>query len=120
MEAVSEFPFVGELPKCEKSKVAKLWDRLEEMRGLVEKHGVPVPVALAAEMLGVGRQRVYDLIKSGRFIGIEWEGHVFVTEESVIEYAQSERRVGRPLKISDKVGVVVRGGLAGMRAARKK
>jgi len=37
----------------------------------------------AAEALGVGRQRIYDLIKDGRLDSIKVANRIYITKESV-------------------------------------
>lgn len=93
---VSEFPFVAELPKREKSKLQNLWDHFKEVQAITEKKGTIVPPVLAAELLGVSKQRVYDLIKEGRFDVVTLRGQMFITETDLLAYAQSERKAGRP------------------------
>jgi len=95
---VNEFPFVAELPKREKSKVAKAWEFFQELREVVRAHGAVIPLPLAAELVGVSRTRVSQLAHQGRFECVEIHGHLYLTEESVIAFAKSERVNGRHLK----------------------
>ncbi len=94
---VNEFPFVAALPKREKSKLATLWEQLEEWRALAEKEGFLIPVVGAANLLGVSRQRIEELMRDGRLRRVDLFNHVYVPESSVVEYAEAERRTGRPL-----------------------
>lgn len=94
----SECPFVATLPKREKSKMAKVWERFQELARITEEKGMLVPVPLVAKVLGVSRQRCGELIKLGRLESVEVDGHHFVVEASVVAYAQSERKAGRPVK----------------------
>lgn len=96
---VNEFPFVGELPKREKSKLASLWDEFKEMSRIAEKKGIPVPPGLAAELLGVSRQRIYELMGSGVLETVTVGGRTYVTENSLVAWAEAEHKVGRPTKI---------------------
>ncbi len=99
--ATSDFPFVAELPKREKSKVGKLWDQLQEMNAIVREKGLLLQPALCAELCGVSRQRVYELIEGGRFEIVQFGKHRLITEASVIAFAKSERKTGRPLKLPE-------------------
>lgn len=93
---VTEFPFVSELPKREKSELARAWDRLVAFERLQTYHGPCVPASVAAALLGISRQRVYQLIEQGRFARLEIEGHCFIPTGDVRAYAESERKTGRP------------------------
>lgn len=97
VDDVAEFPFVATLPKREKSRVQRAFDILEEMRAAVEAHGVLVPCVLAAKIGGVSRQRVHELSEEGKLKRVEFDGHVYVTEASVVEWLKSERKSGRPV-----------------------
>jgi hypothetical protein len=98
-EAVLDFPFVEELPKREKSRLAKLWDHLAEVRAIQREHGMPIPVKFAADLAGVSHQRIMQIVEDGRLVVIEMQGHRYITENSFVEWAKSERKHGRPLKV---------------------
>lgn len=93
---VSEFPFVGELPKREKSKVGKLWDRLQEASRVVEERGMFVPQSIVAKLLGVSRQRVHQIVQDGRLETVDVCGERFILEDSLVEFCKLERKAGRP------------------------
>jgi len=93
-----DFPFVEQLPKREKSRVVKLWDHFAEVRALTNQHGMLVPVQLAASLAGVSRTRIDELVGDDVLKRIELHGHPFITENSFVAWAQSERKRGRPLK----------------------
>lgn len=96
--ATMEMPFMASLPRRERKAVSSGWQRLGEMKELAESEkGMPVLVVIAAELLGISRQRVYQIINDGRLEKVEWHGRVYVTEESLIEFAKSERKAGRPV-----------------------
>jgi hypothetical protein len=104
-EAVAnEFPFVGELPRREKRQTANLWERFREFSRLAESKGALVPPYVAAGLLGVSQQRVSQLMKAGRLERIEFEGQPFVTENSIVDFARSERKNGRPFKVPTSPG----------------
>lgn len=97
---VNEFPFVAELPKREKSKLAKLWDTFQEMKRITAETGMLVPVGLVAELLDISRQRVYQLVEAGRLQTHEFNGRVYITENSLQAWAELEHKAGRPLSIA--------------------
>lgn len=94
-----EFPFVERLPKREKSAMGKLWDRFQEASRISEKEGMLVPAGVAARLLDVSRQRVYDLCKQGTLRTVDLDGSMLITENSLVEYCQTERKAGRPIGI---------------------
>jgi hypothetical protein len=97
--ATLDFPFVQQLPKREKSRLCNLWDELRELRSLIAEHGALVPQPFAAELLGISHQRVQQLIASGKLIAVPVHTSRFVTENSIVTLAKSERKTGRPFNI---------------------
>lgn len=95
----TEFPFMAEVPKREKSKLARVWDHFKAVSAVVEQKGMLVPQHLAAELLGVSRQRIWVLANEGRLEGVELGGIRYVTEDSVIAFAKLERKAGRPVAL---------------------
>ena len=95
----AEFPFVEELPKREKSRLQKLWDHFTEVKAITAQKGLLVPVRFAANLVGVSQQRVDQLCDNGSLERVYVDGHPFVTENSLIEWAKSERKAGRPPKL---------------------
>lgn len=98
-----DFPFVADLPKREQKKMANLWDKLDEMRRVTEDKGMLLSARFVAKLLGVCNQRVSQLMQSGQLERIEVDGHPFITEKSLVVFAQSERKAGRPRKLKDLV-----------------
>lgn len=94
-----EFPFTATMPKREKSKLTKVWELLQRMKQISDTEGDLVPVMMAAKLLGISRSRVDQFVQEGRLKRYEIDGHVFLTENSIVECAKTERRNGRPLKI---------------------
>lgn len=97
--AAREFPFVEAMPKREKSRTLKKWDVLMEFIGQVKQHGALIPTAAAADVLGVSRQRVDDVIRDGRLVAIKFGNHLYITEASLMQFAGTERKAGRPCKV---------------------
>lgn len=84
-------------PKREKSRLAKVWDHFQELRRVVDEKGMLVPQYFVADLLGISRQRVHQLVNDGRFEVVELQGHRYLTETSVVSFAQDERKNGRPM-----------------------
>lgn len=93
---VLEMPFMDALPKRQKSKVEKVWDALKELAAVESQHGRLIPQSIAAKLLNVSRQRTNELVDLGRLESFEVFGVRMVTENSVVSFAQSERKSGRP------------------------
>lgn len=93
-----EFPFTATMPKREKSKLVKCWELLQRMKAISATEGDLVPLMMGAKLLGLSRSRVDDLVRDGRLKRYDIDGHVFLTENSIVECAKVERRNGRPLK----------------------
>jgi hypothetical protein len=91
-----DFPFVAALPKREKSRAVKRWEALQEYKSLCEKHGALIPQNAAADMLEMTHQRVSQIILDGRLVVIKFYGHNFITHDSLLDFAQTERKPGRP------------------------
>lgn len=107
----SEFPFVQELPKREKSRRMKLLDVLEQLEERTRQKGPVIPQTLAAEILGISRQRVGQLVEADRIESFLLNGTRFVFLKSFVEFCQEEKRTGgRPPK---KVGLLRRGKVLG-------
>lgn len=104
--AASEFPFVESLPKREKARVRSALDVLADWREATKLHGSLVPRPLVAKVLNVSQERVRQLILDGRLKTVAVEGHDYVTETSLNEFALVERHAGRPVK---NIGVIAKG-----------
>lgn len=96
-----EMPFMAELPKREKKALGKLWDRYEEFKRVSADCGGIIPAAFAAEILNVSRQRVFQLIESGKLERVPLDGFetAFVSSRSVEQWARAEHKNGRPCKV---------------------
>lgn len=100
MDATLDFPFVETMPKRERSKVRTLWDRMIEVHEISKTHGQHWPVHVAAEALGISRQRIHQLINDGRFTPLVVNGRNYISMASIQAYAESERSMGRGVKPS--------------------
>lgn len=74
----------------------RLRPKLEDIEGVSHEHGGFVNIGLAAVLLGVHRNRVYELIYTGTFTRYWIHGYAFVSLAEVLEYGRSGRHVGRP------------------------
>ena len=94
---MGEFPFVEALPKREKSKLVKLWDRVSDFRRVSAEEGGLVTVMVAGRLLDVTRSRVDQLCDEGHLRVVRFEDHVFISASSIEDYAKQEKRkAGRP------------------------
>jgi len=101
-EAVAlEFDFPPVRLDRRRSRIARVVHLVKRLRATMDKEGTLIPLILAAKALDVGRTRMDELISDGRLKRVEVDGHVFVTESSVVDYAHEERKNGRPLKNLD-------------------
>jgi hypothetical protein len=92
----SEFAFVEDLPKREKSRWQKLWEHFEEIKRITAERGILLPLGLAAQIAGVSRQRIGELCDKGTLDRVIMDGHPFVTEDKFVAWAKSDRKGGRP------------------------
>jgi predicted XRE-type DNA-binding protein len=93
---IADFPFVKDLPKREKSKVAKIMDVIQELEAVTKEKGPVIPQALIADVLQISKQRVNDLLNEGRMEFYTINGVRFVFSSSFREFAKQERKPGRP------------------------
>lgn len=123
---INEFPFVSQLPKREKSRYEIFWERLQRTKAELDKHGPCWPVAIAASVLGVSKQRIHQLMDAGQLVRVDVEGHPYIPEESIFEFARTERKAGRPCgpeSLGQAVKLVVKGAAQtyrDLKAERKK
>jgi hypothetical protein len=104
--SITEFPFVHEMPKREKSKLAKLWDHLAAVRAIVAEKGTVLPQHMVADLLDISRARVGQLVDDGRLEAVQIHGIRYVTADSVEACAKIERRItGRPPRKLDNVAL---------------
>lgn len=95
----TDFPFVAELPKREKSKMVKVWDNFRELARISQSEGMLLPQVMAAKVLGVSRGRVFQLVESGQLKFVDVFGERMVTENSILAHMKTERKAGRPPKL---------------------
>jgi hypothetical protein len=97
LDLTSEFAFMDGLPKREKNHRMKLLDVLTELEARAKSKGPVVPQSLAAEIIGVSRQRVGALIEAGRIEAFTLNGSRFVFVRSLHDFLKAgPRPPGRP------------------------
>lgn len=97
LDLTSEFAFMDGLPKREKTHRMKLLDVLAELEARSKIKGPVVPQSLAAEIIGVSRQRVAQFIDEGRIDAFTLNGSRFVFVRSLHDFLKAgPRPPGRP------------------------
>lgn len=80
-----------------------LEQRMAEFTRIAQGKGGLIPVTAAAELLGISRQRVYQLIDKNQLERIHYCGVAFLTGRSIAEWKASDKAAhGRGVK---KVGI---------------
>jgi len=96
-DLTTEFPFVEALPKREAKKIVSVWDKVQDYQRHVEEHGAPIPNELAADLLGISRQRVHQLKQTSGLTLIPLpNGGNAISYFSLREFAKKNRPAGRP------------------------
>jgi hypothetical protein len=99
----TDFPFVAEMPKREKSKWRKVLDAFQEIQAITKVEGTLIPQVFAAQVLDLSTARIAQLCNEGRLRVVQVGKSRFVTERSVVDWAKAEHKTGRPLKYLDGV-----------------
>ena len=82
-----------------KRKLNAHWDELRNIRYAYEANGAVIAQKKAAAILGVSKQRIGEMIATGKLQPVDIGGYPVVTLQSVIEYGIKPRdRGGRPRK----------------------
>jgi len=101
-EAVAlEFNFPPVALDRRRGRISRVLHLFKRLNAVMDQEGVLIPLMLAAKALDVSRTRMDELVTEGRLKRVEVDGHVFLTENSVVDYAHDERKNGRPLKLVD-------------------
>lgn len=88
-EMFPDLPTV-KLPKRVKSK----WEELNELCDLVDKHGPIIPISVAADLLDLSRQRVYQLIDEGLLVPVDFASKRWLAEKQIRAFVEVERSTG--------------------------
>ena len=89
----TDFPFMAEMPKREKTRRQRLLDEYHAFCSLMSGN-LPFLLSDAAVFLGVSRQRVWQLCESGRLERVEFLGKPWVTGQSVMKMMKELRKTG--------------------------
>lgn len=93
------FPFVEQLPRREQSRWQKFKAAWDHAKAVTEEKGMLLPATFAAKLCDVSKQRIQQLMDKGTLERVDLNGHVFVTESSVIAWLNApEDKGGRPRK----------------------
>ena len=93
---LTDFPFVADLPKREKSKVSKALDAMDELESIVAERGPLIPQAMGAKVVGVSSARICQLVDAGAIDTYTVNGDRFLFVRSFREFCKRERKNGRP------------------------
>lgn len=89
-------PYLFELPAGVPKRKKNKWDEAREMQLIQQSEGL-IGMADAGELLGLSRQRVHQLVSSGRFTRFEFLGKPYLSLKAVREFQDMERPSGRPI-----------------------
>ena len=95
MDSVTEFPFVASLPAAEKKAFRSIAVQWNELKTFIKESGHLVPISMTPKLAGVSRQRIHDLVEENRLVKKTFGCAVFITEESLMAYINSDRTPGR-------------------------
>jgi hypothetical protein len=93
-------PTAGALPDGLPRRKVKtsVFDLLRNLRKLTTEKGGLVPIAGAATILGVTKQRVHELVKEGTLHPVEFLGKKWLSGEELLSFVKLQRDAGRPWK----------------------
>lgn len=98
---IAEFPFVENLPKREVKKIESIWDRVQSYQDIVSQDGAPITFQIAADLLGISKQRVYQLEPQAGFKIIPLpNGDRAIAYHSLLQFAKKQRSPGRPRTVT--------------------
>lgn len=112
-----EMPFMSEVPKREAKAVRGAWEELEEFQVMAKQRGAVLPPSFAAQLLNVSRQRIFQLVQVGTLETVVIGPHRMILADSLIAWAKSEHKPGRPANPLTSGGIG--GGVARAKAAWK-
>jgi hypothetical protein len=94
-----QFGFVDQIDGPAKTgAIAEFRERVRDLQVLQQRVGGILPQTFAAGILGLTRQRVWQLIESGDLETVTMRGKPYVTMRSLVDFGERERKSGRPLK----------------------
>lgn len=91
--------FVAELSKPQQGRWQRVKENYLRFKAATDEHGMLVPASLAAKLADVSRQRIAQLREAGKLQCVDLDGHIYVTERSLLEWMNAPTdRGGRPRK----------------------
>lgn len=91
-------PYLFELPARVPKQTKNKWDEAREMQLIQQTEGL-IGITDAADLLGLSRQRVHQIINSGRLGKYEFLGKLFLSLKAVREFQDLDRPHGAPRKL---------------------
>jgi hypothetical protein len=113
------FGFVRDIPVTEKSELGKVLDVMKEFREVTAQRGPVIPVAMAAQMIGVSSARACQFMDSGRIEYYVMGDQRYPFLNSVEAFLRLPRSTGRPRKAVGVLQGIAMGVKAGWTAANQ-
>lgn len=114
------FGFVRDIPVTEKSELGKVLDVMKEFRDVTAQRGPVIPVAMAAQMIGVSSARACQFMDSGRIQYYVLGDQRYPFLDSVEAFLRTPRlKGGRPRKSVGVLQGIAMGVKAGWTAANR-
>lgn len=96
MGTISDTDTLFPMPEPTRPAEMTIEDRMEEFSRVAKGKGGLIPVSAGSQLLGISRQRVYQLIDSGRLERIHYCGVAFLTGRSIRDWqADDKQQTGR-------------------------
>ena len=90
-------PSPAEAPRRkQKMSLKGLFRFLQEYRKTFNSEGGLLPIATAARLMGLSKQRVHELIKEGTLVPVEACEKKWLSANQVEDFIKLEREAGRP------------------------
>ena len=80
--------------KGKASRIQEIVEDTKEFMRISKQRGGLIPLSTVATILGVSRQRVYQLVSEGVFGHWTFHGMKWVSQAEVVEFAKLDRRGG--------------------------
>ena len=88
---------IAEAPRSKpKKSLVSVLRFLNEYRKTLKQEGGLLPFTMAADLIGVSKQRVHELIKEGTFVPVEACGKKWLSANQVEAFIKLHRAAGRP------------------------
>ena len=90
----SEFPFVKDIPKRDKTRL----ERFLEVLAVAREKGPVWSIQVCARVAQISNQRVHELMRNGQIESVEVDGHPLIVESSFLAWLKVDNKGGRPRK----------------------